>query len=70
MRLSTILKAGMVAGMCACAYIRCVRPWHLHWGATAEEAKAVLPGDEFAPDPQIEATHAITIDAPPEDVWP
>jgi hypothetical protein len=56
--------------MGVCAYAKLVRPWHLRWGATEEEAKAALPGDEFAPAPQIEATHAITIDAPPRDVWP
>jgi len=70
MRLSTIRRAAMVTCMGVCAYTKLVRPWHLHWGATEEEAKAALPGDEFAPAPQIEATHAITIDAPPRDVWP
>ena len=70
MKLSTIRRAAMFTCMGVCAYTKFGRPWHLKWGATEEEAKAVLPGDEFAPDPQIEATHAITIDAAPEDVWP
>jgi hypothetical protein len=70
MRLSTIAKFGAVAAVGVVAYVKIGRPWHLKWGATEEEAKAVLPGDEFALAPQIEATHAITIDAPPRDVWP
>jgi uncharacterized protein YndB with AHSA1/START domain len=70
MRLKTIVKYGGIAAVGATVYAKLVRPWHLAWGTTEDEAKAVLPGDEFAPEPTIEATHAITIDAPPEDVWP
>jgi hypothetical protein len=46
------------------------RPWHLRWGATAEEVTSSLPGDELLPDAQYRTTRAITIDAPPEMVWP
>jgi hypothetical protein len=41
----------------------------LHWGATTEESRDHLPGDEIVPDPGLVATRAITIEAPPEDVW-
>jgi hypothetical protein len=40
------------------------------WGATDAEVAAAMPGDELVPDPQLGYTRAITIDAPPEDVWP
>jgi hypothetical protein len=40
------------------------------WGATDEELRTPLPGDELVPDPAIVSTHAITIDAPVERVWP
>ena len=40
------------------------------WGATPSEANAVLPGDEIIDDPSMITTRAITIDAPPEAVWP
>jgi hypothetical protein len=30
----------------------------------------VLPGDDVVPHPTVQTTHAITIDAPPEDLWP
>jgi hypothetical protein len=46
------------------------RSWHLHWGATAREITASLPGDLRQPGAQFRATRAITIDAPPEAVWP
>jgi hypothetical protein len=46
------------------------RRWHLHWGATTAEIAAVLPGDGFFPRAQFKATRAITIDAPPDAVWP
>lgn len=39
-------------------------------GATAEERRRALPGDEVVTEPQMVTNHAITIDAPPEDVWP
>lgn len=52
------------------AYWFLVRRWHLRWGATSEEAGGYLPGDGIIPDPETKATHAITIDAPPEAVWP
>ena len=52
------------------AYRYVVQPWHKTWGATEEEAQKPLPGDEFVPDPAYMTTRAITIEAPPEDVWP
>ena len=52
------------------AYVLAVRPWHLRWGATDEELSERLPGDELVSFPNVEATHAITIDAPVEEVWP
>jgi len=42
----------------------------LEWGATAQEAARELPGDELLPDPDLVATRAITIAAPPAAVWP
>ncbi len=46
------------------------RRWHLRWGATTYEVAQALPGDEFLSDAQYKSTRAITIDAPPEAVWP
>jgi hypothetical protein len=47
-----------------------LRPWHLTWGATADEVAAPMPGDGLLPRAQYRATRAITISAPPEEVWP
>jgi hypothetical protein len=38
--------------------------------ATAVERRRSLPADDMVPDPLFTATHAITIDAPPDQVWP
>jgi hypothetical protein len=40
------------------------------YGSTPEERRARMPGDEVVLDPQIVATHAATLPAPPERVWP
>jgi len=53
----------------AFAYTRLRGPI-LTWGATGEEAKARLPGDELLEDAGGVATRAITIDAPGSAVWP
>jgi hypothetical protein len=42
----------------------------LRWGATGEEVAARLPGDKISPDAAAQVTHAITINAPPQCVWP
>jgi hypothetical protein len=52
------------------AYTRLVRPWALRWGATKEEAARPLPGDGLVAKADYLATRAITIHAPPHDVWP
>ena len=46
------------------------RPRMLRWGATPDEAAEALPGDDQTPEPRFQSTRAITIDAPPEQVWP
>ena len=46
------------------------RARHLRWGATDGEAIATLPGDEFLPQAQYRCTRAVTIDSPPDAVWP
>ena len=47
-----------------------IRSWHLRWGAIEEELSKPLPGDELVPDPGIESTRAITVNASVEEVWP
>jgi hypothetical protein len=40
-----------------------------NWGATAGEAAARLPGDEFVPDPAENTTLAVTVAAHAEEIW-
>jgi hypothetical protein len=44
--------------------------WYGRWGASDDEARRRLPGDEIAEPPTLQTTRAITISAPPERVWP
>lgn len=46
------------------------RQHHQRWGATDAEVTAPMPGDDLIEDVAYVATRAITIDAPPEVVWP
>ncbi len=64
MKLKTVL-AGSLA-----YYDTFVRPRMLDWGSTPEERKAALPGDEVIEPVMTHRTRAVTIDAPPEAVWP
>ncbi len=54
------------AGLYAAAAV----PWMRRWGSTAVERRARLPGDEVVPAPGIQSTRAVTVGAPPEEVWP
>lgn len=46
------------------------RSRHQRWGATDDEVAAAMPGDDVIAQPRYVATRAITVDAPPEAVWP
>ena len=62
----------VLAGSAAAAfvYLRYVRPWQLTWGATAAEVSRDLPSDDLVSRPTFDATRAITLEPPPEQVWP
>ncbi|MGV8874489.1 MAG: SRPBCC family protein [Rhodococcus sp. (in: high G+C Gram-positive bacteria)] len=47
-----------------------LRRWRTTWGATPAEVGEILPGDESVPHPAWGYTHAITVDAPADHVWP
>ena len=47
-----------------------LRDWRTGWGASPEEIKRYLPGDELIAEPVWSYTHAITINAPQTAVWP
>src|SRR5690349_13402587 len=66
----TVWRGIGAATLVAAAYSPPVRRWCLTYGATAEEAAGVLPGDELLPDPDVVSTRAVTIGAAPQAVWP
>lgn len=69
--LSSFLTSFVLAGAAAVgAYIAFIRPWHLRWGATDEEVGRTLLGDSLIADAKLQATHAVSIHAPPEAIWP
>jgi hypothetical protein len=59
----------LLAGTCA-ATLLTARGTLRNWGATKAECRAVLPGDEFVPDPAVVTTRAVTVEAPADAVWP
>lgn len=70
MRGSVVVATAAVAAGSVSAYARLVKPWVERWGATDEELSARLPGDDLVAAPATQVTRAITVEAPPEVVWP
>jgi hypothetical protein len=50
-------------------YFFVLRPWILTWGATKTEQHRSIPGDYIVEKPHFIATRAVTIEAPPAEVW-
>jgi hypothetical protein len=70
MNQSTRLVPAVLATAAATVGTASLWRWMTNWGATDEEAAATLPGDEIVGQPRYRTTHAVTIDAPVEQVWP
>lgn len=68
--MNRIAEGTLVGATLLSAYLLAVRPRQLRWGATDEEIERPMPGDEIVQRPGFNATRAITIEAPPEEVWP
>jgi hypothetical protein len=62
----------LIAGLALAAAIGAanVRRRYNRWGATDDEVARRMPGDGLIAEPDYESTRAITIDAPPQYVWP
>ena len=63
-------KLAAVLGGMLVVYAFVVRPRLLRWGATDAEVEGPYPGAELIPGGTRSATMGVTIDAPPERVWP
>ena len=62
-------RIACVAGVAAVVYA-CVRRRLVRWGAADEEVDGAYPGVELVRGGRRSATMAVTIDAPPAQVWP
>ena len=47
-----------------------LRRWFARWGTTRDELTRVMAGDTGIADPTHSATQAVTVNAPPESIWP
>lgn len=70
LRARLLRRAAIVGGLAPWAYLLVIRPWHLRWGASSEEAHMPMPGDELVPRPVVESTRAVTVRASTSEVWP
>lgn len=64
-RLAGVATAGGVL-----AVLLAARHVQRGWGATGEEVDATLPGDGILGEADLATTRAVSIKAPPQDVWP
>jgi hypothetical protein len=62
--------AGGAMLMVASFFTPFLRHARSHWGLDEATAARTLPGDELVPEPELQWTHGIEIDAPAEEVWP
>jgi hypothetical protein len=65
-RVPKVVAGLMVAG----AYWFPVRRWFSRWGTTPAELERAMLGDALIPDPTETSMQAVTVNAPPEDIWP
>jgi hypothetical protein len=66
----SIVRKGALPVLAAGVYAAFVRPRLLRWGATREEATTAYPGDELIEGAATQSTMAVSLPAPPEDLWP
>jgi hypothetical protein len=65
-----VKKTAAIAALALAGYDALVRPRMLGWGASRGEQRMWLPGDDIASGVPAHYTRAVTIEAPPEAVWP
>jgi hypothetical protein len=47
-----------------------LRRWFARWGTTPDDLTRGMAGDNVIVNPTHSATHAVTVNAPPVDIWP
>jgi hypothetical protein len=66
----TVGRAVLALALAALLYFVVYRPAQLRWGASDQEVLCAMPGDDVQRRPVFNATRAITVNAPPERIWP
>ena len=64
--------AGVASGFALLVFVAVISlfyPVHRTWGSTRDEILMALPGDRADREPALEIQHAVTINAPPREVW-
>ena len=69
-RIALALAAAPIVAATATAAALVLTGAHRRLGSTAGEIGAILPGDDILTGADLQNDHAITIAAPPSDVWP
>ena len=69
-RVRRALTVGSLGATALLTYMKAMRPWTLRWGASDQEVAEFMGGDDIVTKADYSATRGITIDAPPQDVWP
>jgi hypothetical protein len=69
-RIARLVRGLAAAGAAGAAYTLVLRPRYLRWGATDDELRRTLPGDDLLRESLVGSTRAVTIAASPEDIWP
>lgn len=64
------LKVAVALSLVCGGYAFAIRPRLIRWGATDEEVRRPYPRADLTPGGTRTATMAVTIDAPPSQVWP
>ena len=65
--------AGQATGVLLVAWVAAnavLFPWHRWWGTTSDERAMALPGDPPYRAVALELMHGVSVNAPPEQVWP
>lgn len=69
-RLPVVTATAAMASGAAVAYGQLLRPRLMRWGASEQEVSGPYPGAERVRGGERAMTMAVSIDAPPEEVWP
>jgi hypothetical protein len=70
MQARAVVRTLPIMAMGVSVYMKVIRPWQLRWGATDDEVRGPMPGDEIVARPTFNATRAVTVEAPPSMIWP